>query len=167
MDCGILKRTGDIITEQGRQTKGDPTGDQSPVTMQQGTQGKSSFRCQRKHHRNGLQIFHSKLSLKNKSKIRKFSDENIFILQAFASLRLSLRVRKDVVRVSPRRKQCSEGRWWADVGLSQIVTDCVKQHPWISSVSDHEKFETLTSVVQWCVLATCHSTRVQEDRAEV
>ena len=34
--------------------------------------------------------FHSKLSLKNKSKIRKISDENIFRLQAFASLRLSL-----------------------------------------------------------------------------
>ena len=41
-------------------------------------------------------IFHSKLSLKNKSKRRKMSYENIFRLQAFASLRLSLRVRKDV-----------------------------------------------------------------------
>ena len=59
------------------------------------------------------------------------------------------------------------GRRLADAGLSQIVTDCVKQHPCISSVSDHEKLEALTSVVQCCVLATCHSTRVKEDRAEV
>ena len=62
-------------------------------------------------------IFHSKLSLKIESKTRKFSDENIFRLQAFTSLRLSQRVRKDVVWVSPRRKKCSQtcgqemGRW--------------------------------------------------------
>ena len=48
----------------------------------------------------------------------------------------------------------------ADAALSQIVTDFVKQHPWISSDNDHEKLEALTSVVQCCVLDTCDSTRV-------
>ena len=52
------------------------------------------------------------------------------------------------------------GNRWADAGLSQIVTDCVKQHPWISNDNDHEKLEALTSEVQCCVLATCHPTRV-------
>ena len=60
-------------------------------------------------------FFHSKLSLKNKSKIRKLSDENIFRLLAFASLRLSMRVGKDVVWVSPRRKECSE-TWGQEMG---------------------------------------------------
>ena len=66
--------------------------------------------------------FYSKLSLKIKSKIRKISDENIFRLRAFASLRLSLRVRKDVVRLSPRRKQCSE-TWGQEVGRCRSKSD--------------------------------------------
>ena len=59
------------------------------------------------------------------------------------------------------------GRRWADAGISQIVIDCVKQHPWISNDNDLEKLETLTSVVQCCILATCHSTMVWEARANV
>ena len=66
--------------------------------------------------------FYSKLSLKIKSKIRKISDENIFRLRAFASLRLSLRVRKDVVRVSPRRKECSE-TWGLKVSICRSKSD--------------------------------------------
>ena len=41
------------------------------------------------------------------------------------------------------------GRRWADAGISQIVTDCVNQQPWISGVNVHEKLEALTSVVQY------------------
>ena len=66
--------------------------------------------------------FHSTLLLKNRSKIRKFSDENIFRLWAFASLRLSLRVRKDVAWVSPRRKKCSE-TWGQEIGRFRSKSD--------------------------------------------
>ena len=49
-------------------------------------------------------------------------NKKIFRLRAFASLRLSLRVRKDVIRVSPRRKECSE-TWGQEMGRCRSKSD--------------------------------------------
>ena len=59
----------------------------------------------------------------------------------FASLRLSLRMRKGVFKeeVSESPKEGLEGekqrQEMVDAGLSQTVIDCVKQHSWRSSIS--------------------------------
>ena len=63
----------------------------------------------------------------------------------FASLRLSLRIRKGVFKEEVNESQKEgvkgekhRGRRWADAGLSQTVTGCVKQHSWINSIDHHD-----------------------------